>query len=171
MLNKKLAEYILKMAEKDQRIRKEALKNKNKNKARLKILRTDKKNFLKAKKIIEKYGWPTFDLIGKRASRAFWLVVQHADTDVNFQKECLNFLKRAVKENQAFPQNEAYLTDRVLINQGKKQKFGTQLKVKNNKLVFSPISDKKNVNKRREKYGLNSLEEYFKEINKFRGLN
>lgn len=47
----------------------------------------DKKNTLKIKKIIERYDWPTINLVGKKASKNAWLLVQHADHDVKFQKK------------------------------------------------------------------------------------
>lgn len=166
MKNKKLANLIIKMANEDQRTRFDALKAENKKKAGFRILKIDKKNTAKAKEIIKKYSWPTFDLVGKRGSRAFWLIVQHADREVKFQAKCLKLLKQAVKNKQAFPQNEAYLTDRVLIHEGKKQKFGTQFMRKGNKFIPKPIADKKNVNKRRRAYGLDTLEENIKQMQK-----
>ncbi|MBU2564028.1 hypothetical protein KKA23_00370 [Patescibacteria group bacterium] len=166
MQNKKLANLIIKMANEDQKIRFDALKAKNNKKAGLKILKIDKKNTTKAKEIIKRYNWPTFDFIGKRASKSFWLIIQHADLDVKFQDKCLKLLKKAVKKKQAFPKTEAYLTDRVLVNLGKKQKFGTQFIRKNNKLIPRAIIDKKNVNKRRKAYDLDTLEENIKQMQK-----
>ena len=165
-INKSLAEKILKMAKIDQKIRFNALKTKDKKKAGIKIMRIDKSNTKKAQEIVKQYGWPTFNLIGKKASNAFWLIIQHADLDIKFQEECLKLLKQAVKNKQAFPQNEAYLTDRVLVNRGKKQKFGTQFIRKDNRLVPKPIFNKNNVNKRRKLYNLGTLEENIRKTNR-----
>lgn len=167
MKNRKLAEEIVKMAKKDQEARFGWFKAKDKKKASLKIKRIDQKNTAEAKKIIEKYGWPSFGLIGKRASKTFWLIVQHADLDLKFQEKCLGLLKKAVKNKQAFPENEAYLTDRILVHQGKKQKFGTQFIKKEGKLIPQPIIDKKSVNKRRKRYNLDTLEENIKRMQKY----
>lgn len=154
------------MAKEDQEARFSWLKAKDKKKASLRIINIDKRNTARSKEIIKKYGWPSFDLVGKKASKSFWLIVQHADRDVRFQSKCLELLKHAVKKKQAFPENEVYLTDRVLVHQGKKQKFGTQFMRKRDKLVPQPIADKRNINKRRKAYGLNTLEKNIKEMNK-----
>lgn len=166
MLNKKLQKFILKLVSKDQKLRRLAMKDMENKKLAKAVYNCDTKNILEAKKIIKKYGWPTFDLIGKRASNTFWLLVQHADKDTKFQKKCLNLLEKAAKNNQAHLKSVAYLTDRILVAEGKQQRFGTQFIFKNNKLVPNPIMDRKNVNKRRIKYGLNIIEERIKKINK-----
>ncbi|HPJ80393.1 MAG TPA: hypothetical protein PLF70_01670 [Candidatus Portnoybacteria bacterium] len=165
-INKKLANSILKMAETDQRSRFDSLKIKNKKIAEQKIISTDKENIIQAKRIIKQYNWPTFNLIGKRASRAFWLIIQHADLDIQFQKLCLKLLKNAVNNKQAFPQNEAYLADRVLINSGKKQIYGTQFyRNTKNKLVPRPIKNVKNIEKLRKSVRLESFTNYLQKMN------
>ena len=97
------------------------------------------------KRIIKKYGYPSQKMIGKDGMQAFWLLVQHQDNDIELQKKCL-------EQCDFEHRNKAFLTDRVLINQGKKQIYGTQF--------IGEIRDKKNVNKRRTKMGLESLEKY-----------
>ena len=54
----------------------------------------------------------------------------------------------------------AYLTDRVLVNEGKKQLFGTQFLEVNGKLVPQPIADEANLEKRRNDAGMISMEVY-----------
>lgn len=166
IINKQLQKKILKMAKNDQDARNKFIKDPHNKKLGKILYRIDNKNTKEAKNIIIKYGWPTFDLIGKKASNDFWLLVQHADRDINFQKKCLQLLNEAVKRKQAVPKNFAFLEDRVLSAEGKKQKFGTQFIFKNRKLVHKPIQDAKNVDKRRLKYGLNTLKERTDEINK-----
>jgi hypothetical protein len=53
-------------------------------------------------------------------------LIQHADRDIKFQKKYLKLLKEAANNNQAHLQNVAYLTDRILVAEKKKQRFGTQ---------------------------------------------
>lgn len=164
MINKKLQNLITKLANKDQYIRWKIIK-KGFDKKR-EISRCDSENLSKIKKIINKYDWPTFNLIGKKASHKFWLLVQHADKDLKFQEKCLKLLKKIVKNKQAYLNDYAFLTDRVLVNQGKKQKYGTQFYKESGKYIPKPVFDVKNVNKRRKKLGLNTLEEYIKNFNK-----
>ena len=58
-------------------------------------------------------------------ARKAWLLVQHADADVKFQRRCLDLMARLPKGEVSIS-NLAYLTDRVLLAEGKKQLYGTQ---------------------------------------------
>jgi len=42
----------------------------------------------------------------------------------------------------------AYLTDRILVGTGKKQKYGTQANLKDGKAVAAPIDDEEHVDER-----------------------
>jgi len=123
--NKILRQKILKMASMDQKARKQFVNNSQNKKLAKGIYYCDTKNTVEEKNIIKKYGWPIFSLVGKRASDAFWILVQHADRDIKFQKKCLVLLMEAVEDKQAHPKNLAFLTDRILVAEGKKQEFGT----------------------------------------------
>jgi len=70
-------------------------------------------------RLIKKFGYPTKKLIGTEALKAFWLLIQHQDTDSWLQEECL-------KKCDFDKTEKEHLTDRVLINGGKAQRFGTQ---------------------------------------------
>lgn len=130
----------------------------------------DRKNTDWLKKVIARYGWPTISLVGKKASYGAWLLVQHADHDLQFQKKVLKMLNEIHRKNKKDlnSENIAYLTDRVLVYEKKQQVFGTQFRRKNEKAKFEPrpIKDKKNVNKRRKAYGLPTIEENTNRINK-----
>jgi len=97
------------------------------------------------KHIIKENGYPTQKMIGKKGIKAFWLLIQHQDNDVELQKQCLEQCDFELE-------NKAFLIDRVLINQGKKQIYGTQF--------IGEIKDKNNVDKRRAKIGLKPLKNY-----------
>ncbi|MFH1170735.1 MAG: DUF6624 domain-containing protein [Candidatus Vogelbacteria bacterium] len=125
----------------------------------------DRKHTNKVKKIIDKYGWPGKSLVGKQGAHGAWLLVQHATHDVDFQKNCLKLLKKAVKINQAERKHIAFLTDRILILQKKKQIFGTQFRRnKDNQLESFPIKDEGKIDLMREKMGLESLSKYKKKM-------
>jgi len=76
------------------------------------------------KEIIEKYGWPSEELVGTKGEFSAWLIAQHSP-DVIFQEKCLNLLKKLplTKERK---EHIEYLTDRILVNKGEKQIYGTQ---------------------------------------------
>lgn len=154
-MNKKLRNKILSMAKKDQNMRRSGEWD----------FLVDKKNTEELKKIIKKYGWPDISLVGKVGSMDAWLIAQHADRDLKFQKLCLKLMEKKLTEGSIEPQYFPYLKDRVLVNSGKPQIFGTQFyRHKTKGLIPRPIADRKNLYRRRRKYGLESFEKYKKRI-------
>lgn len=53
--------------------------------------------------------------------------MQHCDADIELQMKALAGLKRGVKKGIGIRNNYAYLLDRVKVNLGEKQIFGTQV--------------------------------------------
>jgi hypothetical protein len=71
---------------------------------------------LRLREIIDEYGWPTFDLVGKAGSTAAWVIAQHSDYDVDLQEVFLAEITEAVAAGQADVTEMAYLWDRVAVN-------------------------------------------------------
>ena len=126
------------------------------------VMKLDAENRAWLTGVIEKTGWPGKSRVGREGAQAAWLLVQHADADRPFQKKCLVLLEKAVRQKDADPIQLAYLTDRVLVADGKKQKYGTQLDVKDGKLVPGPVDDEAALDDRRKALGLQSMAEYIK---------
>lgn len=78
------------------------------------------------RQIIQEHGWPGRSLVGDDGARAAWLIVQHQDHDIDFQRRCLTLMQRAFEAGDVGARELAYLTDRVLSNEGKPQMYGTQ---------------------------------------------
>ncbi len=112
------------------------------------------------KDIFKKYGYPDFDKVGKESSNNFWLCVQHCDHDLKFQEEVLEAMFPAVQNKKADPKNYAYLRDRVNLNSGKAQVYGTQVTYKDRTAIPKELIDPESVNKRRKEVGLPPIEEY-----------
>lgn len=162
VLEPELRQELLNRVQKDQTIRKRAIKP-DADEAELKeMINVDRENTARLKEVIERYGWPGKALVGDDGAHAAWLLVQHADLDPAFQKKCLELLKAAVNENDASPRDLAYLTDRVLVGQHKPQIYGTQLRVVGGTLKPQPIEDEEHVDDRRKEVGLSTLREYLK---------
>ena len=132
-----------------------------------KVPETFKKHIPILKQIIAENGYPTYELVGKEAGDNFFTMVQHSDADLQFQKDCLRIIAKLVKKKQANARSFAYLTDRVNINSGKPQIYGTQLDYKDDKAIPKNLKDPKNVNKRRLEMGLDSLEDYLRKATEF----
>jgi len=82
---------------------------------------------MKVEAMFNKYGFLGFNKVGKEGSNHFWLLVQHCDRYPEFQKKVLKAMDKEVKKGNADPNNYAYLYDRVKVNAGEKQLFGTQV--------------------------------------------
>lgn len=114
--------------------------------------------------IYKKYGYPGYEMVGESGSNHFWLMVQHSDKYPDFQKKVLKAMDVEVKKNNANPQNYAYLFDRVQVNAGKKQMFGTQVdydvQTTGRAKPKNGLIDSSNVDKIRKEYMLESLKGY-----------
>ena len=129
------------------------------------LTKVDKQNTAKIKKIIARYGWPGENLVGKKGSRSAWLIVQHATHNLKFQKRCLKLLKVAVEKGEADKKYLAYLTDRTLVQENKKQIYGTQFKGKSDgKSEPFPIKDLRKLMILRREAGLESFSKYKKRM-------
>lgn len=121
----------------------------------------DSSNLARIEPLIAKYGWIGKSLLGGGYSSAIFYVVQHAELPA--QKKYLPLLRQSVEEGESDPYELAMLEDRVLMREGKKQIYGSQVVYgKTGAPEFYPIENEKEVNFRRQKVGLEPLEEYGK---------
>ena len=122
----------------------------------------DGNNIRRLVEIIESHGWPGRSLVGKKASDGAFLILQHAE--LSYQKKYIPLVNKAVAQGELKVQMLALLEDRVLMREGKKQIYGTQLTMdeSTSRWVLYPIEDEANVDKRRAKVGLPPLAEYLK---------
>jgi hypothetical protein len=130
------------------------------------VYRTNQK---RVKEIFDQYGFVGFDLAGEKGSFNFWLILQHSDHNPEFQQEVLDKMKIEVDKGNADSRNYGYLVDRVKINTGQAQIYGTQVDYYLDICQAFPknLADSANVNKRRKEIGLNSLEEYLNMMSTF----
>ncbi len=120
----------------------------------------DEVNTQRMKEIVAQIGWPTRSKVGQRAASMAWLLVQHADHDLAFQKYCLGLMS-AQPANEVQPRNVAYLEDRVRVAEGRPQLYGTQFYTDSEtKLGPRPIEDVAHVDERRAEVGMETLAEY-----------
>ena len=84
-------------------------------------------NQKRVKEIYDQYGFVGFNLAGQEGSSNFWLIVQHSDHDPEFQKEILEKMKIEVDKGNANSRNYGLLVDRVKLNTGQAQIYGTQV--------------------------------------------
>ncbi len=124
----------------------------------------DAENLSRLEEIVKQHGWPGRSLVGPQAAAAAFLIVQHADYEV--QLRYLPVIKTAVQRGELDGQAFALLQDRILVREGKKQLYGTQFdrNPQTGALNPFPIEDEANVDARRSELGMESLAEYAKRI-------
>lgn len=110
------------------------------------------------KQVVSNHGWLSEDQVGKQGELHAWLIVQHSD-DIYFQKMCLKLLKNLPKTKER-NRHVAYLIDRILVKENKKQIYGTQFS--NGKPCS--VLGKNNLDKRRAEMSLGTFSEYYKQM-------
>lgn len=125
-----------------------------------KINEIDAINVLKVQKILDERGWLGADVIGDQGNSTLFLVIQHAELEV--QEKYLPMFRDAVKKGNASPGSLALMEDRVALRNGGKQIYGSQIgqDSETGEYYVSPLLDPENVDKRRAEVGLRPLEEY-----------
>jgi hypothetical protein len=111
--------------------------------------------------IIEEYGWPTRRMVGVDGATAAWTIAQHSDHDVAFQKQALALMCQAAAAGEADVSELAYLVDRVAVNSGQPQVYGTQVgPCRDGQPVPQPLQDEARVDELRARVGLEPLADY-----------
>ena len=127
--------------------------------------KADSINLIQVEAIIEKYGWLGYNQIGSQANTALFMVIQHSN--LKTWQKYLPIMQVAVKDGKAKATQLALLQDRLDLNEGRKQNYGSQLvwSIDKNKYLVLPLNDPDNVDKRRAEVGLSSLAEYLNHWN------
>ena len=126
------------------------------------IKEQDSLNELIVTRILDNYGWLSQNQIGYMANQSLWLVIQHAPIET--QEKYLELLKESVDKGGSEGWYLAFLEDRILMRNNKKQKYGSQLiqNKETGEYQLYPVEDPENLNKRRAKIGLEPIEDYLK---------
>jgi len=96
--------------------------------------------------IVDEFGWPGESLVGKDGAKAAARLIRIAEHDREFQRKCLKLMKDAPR-GEVSPKCIAFLTDALLVADGKKQRFGTAY---NSDMVLEPIEDIVSLDERRK---------------------
>jgi len=125
----------------------------------LKYAKEDHRNQELVISIIEKCGMPTLEVVNQKQMNAIWLGLQH--TEKKYRKKYFPEIEKAVDKGDLNKQQYALMKDRILMDEGKPQLYGSQ--IKNGKLY--KLDSPKKVNERRNEMGLEPIEEYLKRFN------
>ncbi len=125
----------------------------------IKYAKEDHKNQELVISILEKCGMPTLKEVTQKQMNAIWLGLQH--TTKKYRKKYFPLVEKAVKNGDLSKQQYALMKDRILMDEGKPQIYGSQ--IKDGKLY--KLANPETVNERRKKMGMKPIEEYLKYFN------
>lgn len=130
------------------------------------------------REIIQRVGWPIISLYGAYTDNQAFMIVLHADVDPEFQKEILKMFlqfneqaKRTKQKSEIRAENYAYLEDRIAASRvnlklQRPQNYGSSgVCIAKGQWQAYPIADIKNLEVRREQFGLESFSEYQRKAN------
>jgi len=156
MTNETLAQELIDMTAEDLRLQAGALSDDFA--AQLEYRRVTVHNGDRLAEIIDAHGWPTARLVGEEAARRAWLVAQHADRQLDLQRRALALMTEAVRAGDADAAQLAMLRDRLLVNEGRPQIYGTQIAgVVDGAPVPWPCEEPEKMDQRRAEVGLDSF--------------
>jgi hypothetical protein len=103
--------------------------------------------------------FPKSSEIGREGVAALFIIVQHAPLEI--QERYLPEIERLSNHGELSKSSFALLKDRVLVSEGKKQMYGSQVKRDSTGIAEPyPIEDEVHVNIRRKELGIPPLENY-----------
>ncbi|HEX7721548.1 MAG TPA: DUF6624 domain-containing protein, partial [Pyrinomonadaceae bacterium] len=134
--NKKLSDDLIKLsAKQQQRLQDNVTDNKSGDTLIDTIKKSREKNTNDLCAIVKQYGWPTRDLVGDEGARAAFFLLRNSSTS-ELQRDLLPVIIAAVKKGEITKAAFATYIDRLRLNAGLKQIFGTQATILNDFLVL-----------------------------------
>ncbi|MEB2774306.1 DUF6624 domain-containing protein [Algoriphagus sp. D3-2-R+10] len=130
-----------------------------KSKDLIKYAKEDHRNQELVISIIEKCGMPTLNEVSQKHMTAIWLALQH--TTEKYRKKYFPQIEKAVKNGDLSKEQYAVMKDRILMDEGKPQIYGSQLI--NGKLY--KLENPETVNERRKEMGMETIEDYLRNYN------
>lgn len=119
----------------------------------LSIQNFDSLALIKVENIISRYGWLGKSKIGELANSTLFMVIQHAQ-DNRVREKFYPLLEESVNEGESRPSDLAAMKDRILIQNGQPQIYGTQYDHSGQLL---PVENIKDLNKRCRRVGLKKI--------------
>lgn len=110
----------------DQEARRRWLSDPNREDVGRAVDAIDTDNLVWLRKLVRENGFPTAAEVGTEGVHLAWVLLQHADQDPELQRELLPILEQRYFEGELSANDLARLVDRVLVANGKPQRYGTQ---------------------------------------------
>ena len=109
--------------------------------------------------IIDEVGWPGLATAGPDGSDAAWRLAMFALDEPALQARCLQAMEDVVEEGDVLAWQPAFLLDRLLMQEGKEQVYGSQLVTSSGGDMFAPwpMQEPDTVDQRRSAIGAGTL--------------
>ena len=121
----------------------------------------NKENVRRIEEIIAEHGWPKKSVVKGSAASTVFLIIQHADIEI--QKKYLPMMREAANNKEASWSSLALLIDRVNLREGGKQIYGSQIyRNEDGSFYVKDLEEPEYVNQRRKEVGLGPIEDYVK---------
>jgi len=161
-LNKKLRNELLKLQEKNQERLEKDIRENRKPDAFLKRMREARdKNTVRLCKILKQYGWPTRSLVGQEGVEAAFFVLRNSSAR-QLNVDLVPVIVAAVAQGEISRPEVSSFIDRLRLQAGLKQLFGSQATIIDGFLVLFPIEAESQVDVRRKQYELPPLADYLR---------
>lgn len=117
------------------------------------------RNAARLRELIAQFGWPAEEIAGEDGAKAAWLIAQHAIGEPAFQREALASLQRCAAQGRVPAWQAAYLEDRIAMQEGRPQRYGTQWMddPTDGQVRPWPLADAARVNQLRASVGLGPM--------------
>ena len=160
--DQELKQRLIAMAKEDQAVRKrEYVSNAAPESLVKEQQQTDDRLTAELKRIIAGKGWPTISLVGLEASEDAALILTHT-RDHDLQRELIPKLQRLAEDGKILGSQIALIVDKVLVSEGKPQRFGSQFDFAHGRGKMLPVEDPEHLDERRAQYLLPPMAEYKK---------
>ena len=135
----------------------------------MKMEETDSTNLASVSRILDTYGWPSG--LSDEANKAIFLVIDHSD--LKTMNKYIGLFRDAVEKGHLSMNDLVTMEDRMLMNSGKPQKYGTQaysVSEEGKTVIYIwPVEDPDKLDALRKSVGLMPIDSYL-EIVKQQGV-
>jgi Ca-activated chloride channel family protein len=163
-LNEKLRDRLLKLKEKEQKGFHDIIAGSGKaDSLRDRMRESRDKYTARLCPILKEFGWPSANLVGHDGVDAAFFLLKNSSS-LELQRDLFPVISAATKKGEIGRAEFAGYVDRLCVNAGLKQLFGTQATITDGLLLLYPIEGEARVEERRKQYDLPPLREYIRTL-------
>jgi VWFA-related protein len=167
-VDKKLKEELLKMSNKQRELLVQVVeKDQAKEKDQQKLHKLYDANTIRLCEILKTHGWPTTALVDREGVNAAFRILGVGTYEM--QRDLLTVIATVIKTDPSQKAEFAGIYDRLRVNAGMKQLFGTQAVSMGGFLVLYPVEDQAKLDARRAEFNLTPMGDYIKNLERIYG--